>query len=96
MFDTRVQVDLIWLTSLLQDLLRPVSLLGWKDRVGLGCGDREWSFDGFEFCVLHERWMSTVTNIDVTRLQESNNVFSTEAVADSADFLKIELTTELV
>ena len=63
-FDAREEVDLIRLTSFLEDLLRLVALLGGEDGIGLGGRDGEGAGDGGELVLLDERGVGDVADVD--------------------------------
>lgn len=73
MLDVREQIDLERQSSPNQNLIRFVSLFGGEDVVGLSSGNGEGSGDGLELCLLDERGVSDVTDVDA-RLVVANNV----------------------
>lgn len=94
MLDLGVQIDLIWLTHLLQDFLRPMSLLDSKDLVCLCGSDGIGTLDSLQLLFRDERWMRRVSDIDDTRLQEAYHVLCAEAVTDGTNFLRFTSVAE--
>lgn len=94
---TTVEVDLIWLACLLQDLLRFVPLLCWEDGVGLSSANGEWALDLLQFLRLYKARMRTISHLDLplVRLQMSNNILGSEAVAYSANSFAPQLLPHL-
>jgi len=88
MLNTGVEVDLVWLTDLLQKFLGSVSLLRRKNGISFGGADGVWSFDALELILFNEGGVRRVSDIDLTWLQETDNIFSSETVSDGANFLK--------
>lgn len=86
--DTRIEIDLVWLSNLLQDFLGLVPLLCCQHEIGFGGADSKRPFDGFELIVLNKGGMCTVSDVDLTRLQKSNYVLGSEAISDGANCLK--------
>ena len=62
--DAREQGDLVGVTSLLQNLLRPVTLLGGEDGIGFRGRNRERTCDGREFLFFNKGWVGNIANID--------------------------------
>ena len=88
MLNARIEVDLVWLANLLQDLLGTMPFFYWEDMIRLGSADSVWAFDGFELVLLNKGGMCTVSDIDLTRLQETDHIFGSKAISDSANFLE--------
>jgi len=87
MFNTGVEVDLVWLTGLLQNFLGSVSLLRRENGISFGGTDGVWSFDGLELILFNEGRVRRVSGIYLTWLQETDDIFSSETVSYGADFL---------
>lgn len=78
--NTRVEVNLVRLASLLQNLLGLVALLGREDAIGLGGGDGEGSGDGGELLLVNEARMGNEANLDAV-LVVADNVLSAQKVS---------------
>lgn len=88
MLDSLVQIDLIWLSYLLQNLLGSMSLLHCEDGICFCGRDGIWALDSLQLILLDKRRMRRVADINVARSQESHYILCTEAVADTTDFLR--------
>ena len=64
MHDTREQVDLVRVAALLEDFLRPVTLLRGENGVGLGGRDGERALEAAELILLNERRVGHVADAD--------------------------------
>lgn len=87
MLNTGVKVDLVWLANLLEKDLGVMSLLGWENGISLSGGDGVWSLDSFQLVVFDKRRMCRIADIDDSGLEKAHNIFGTEAVAGSTNFL---------
>jgi hypothetical protein len=61
---TREEIDLVWLSRALENLLRLVTLLGWEDRIGFGGGNGQRARNSLEFFVLDGGGMGDVADLD--------------------------------
>lgn len=71
----REQVDLVRLTSLLEDLLGPVALLGGEDAVGLGGRDGKGALEAPEFVLLDEGRVGDVADLDAVLKVPANVLY---------------------
>ena len=87
MLHPAVQIDLIRRLHLLQNLLRPLALLLRENVVRLRRADRERAPQVSELCLVDERWMRAVPDVDFLLVWEQvpDDVLGAEAVADGAD-----------
>lgn len=67
MLDTRVQVDLVGLSNLLEDLLAAVALVAGEDGIGLGGGDRQRSLETAELVLVNKGGVGHITDLDAVR-----------------------------